>query len=370
MLKSVNDFFIQVNKMANSNYENKDDLKNAIKDKLSSLNEKALEAITKALGNNPTSANVKAVEKVEAKDIAKGTDVISSSKGGDVDLSKVSNSILQNLNAIQFSGTEAVNVTIKNNNFKGTVVLGDGDSKVEITSKKSVTVETGAGNDSVTTGSGKDSVVLSGGNDTVNTGAGNDQITITDTFDGNAIIDGGTGKNELDVSNADISDVTVNENGELVINLDNNGSITAVNFQAIVLGDNGVNVDLEGLTSAIGLTVGLGNDSVALGAGKDSVTLTGGNDSVSTGAGDDLVKISSDFTSGNVTLDGGEGKDKLDLRYESIDSVEVVEGVVTVTLDDGSTIEISNFEQFVYDNNGDAPGGVRTVGVITLDNLF
>ena len=144
---------------------------------------------------------------------------IAQTAGGVIDLSKASAKDVAALEAIIVTGTDKADITIKNNNFNGTVVLGDGDGKVTLATSKAVTVETGKGNDSVTTGSGGDSVVVAAGNDTVNTGAGNDKIVIKDGFVGKATLDGGTGTNTLSL--AGVGKVTVDASGALVFGTEN-----------------------------------------------------------------------------------------------------------------------------------------------------
>jgi hypothetical protein len=41
-----------------------------------------------------------------------------------------------------------------------------------------------------------------------------------------------------------------------------------------------------------------------------------------------------------------------------------------VTLENGAVLELANIENFVYDTNGDLYGGIKTVGLNTLDNAF
>ena len=314
-----------------------------------------------------TGANVKS-ENFEAPPEAanlKGVQVVTTG-GGDMDFTKAKSDDIKNLTAIVVTDGADTNITIKNNNFSGTVVLGDGDSTVKLQTNKSVTVETGKGDDSVATGTGKDTVVVSSGNDSVNTGGGNDTVGIKAGFEGDAVVDGGKGSNTLTV--ADSSTVAFDTKGNVVLTTDGS-SVTAKNFSAIVLGNNGDNVNTSTSKKALNVTTGTGDDSVSLGSGKDSMTISGGNDSVSTGAGVDIVKLAEGFA-GRLTVDGGAGSDKLDLKNVSVSSVKVVGDVVIITTADGGTIESSHIENFVYDTNGEAKGGIKTVGVRTFDNKF
>ncbi len=263
-------------------------------------------------------------------------------------------------------------------------------------SKTALNVVTGNGADSVNLGSGRDSIVLAGGNDSVNTGAGNDKLEIADGFKGKAVIDGGTGTNELSVSGVRTigstttattsSNAAISGDGKavvdssatksttvesLVIKMDNGATINATNFLALVLGDDAVSVNVSKSTSALNVISGAGNDSISLGAGKDSITLSGGKDTINTGAGIDTIKLAADYAGKLTTkLDGGEGNDKLDLSAVAIKSVNVSGAVVTITLDSGAKVQATNIESFVYDSNGDAAGGIKTVGVADIDNSF
>jgi Ca2+-binding RTX toxin-like protein len=293
---------------------------------------------------------------------------IAQTAGGVIDLSKASAKDVAALEAIIVTGTDKADITIKNNNFNGTVVLGDGDGKINLATSKAVTVETGKGNDSVTTGSAGDSVVVAAGNDTVNTGAGNDKVVIKDGFVGTATLDGGTGTNTLSL--AGVGKVTVDASGALVFGMDKAGSsVTAKNFGAVILGNDGSELALSESKKALNLTTGTGNDTVSLGSGKDSMVLGGGNDSINAGGGSDIVKLAAGFK-GNATIDGGTGTDKVDLSLLDItDVVKVGATNVNVTLANGSVVSIANAESFVYDANGDAAGGIKTVGLTTLDKV-
>jgi Ca2+-binding RTX toxin-like protein len=164
--------------------------------------------------------------------------------------------------------------------------------------------------------------------------------------------------------------VTVDASGALVFGMDKAGSsVTAKNFGAVILGNDGSELALSTSKKALNLTTGTGNDTVSLGSGKDSMVLGGGNDSINAGGGSDIVKLAAGFK-GNATIDGGTGTDKVDLSLLDItDVVKVGATNVNVTLANGSVVSIANAESFVYDANGDAAGGIKTVGLTTLDKV-
>ncbi len=116
---------------------------------------------------------------------------------------------------------------------------------------------------------------------------------------------------------------------------------------------------------------GAGDDTIETGGGKDTIVTGSGSDSVDAGKGNDLIVVQSGGDPGDSIIEGGRGKDTLDLSNVVIDSVEVVnarQGMVTITLDDGSTLDVSHVEKFIV---GDGHGGSITLtGVNSLDNLF
>jgi Ca2+-binding RTX toxin-like protein len=332
----------------------------------SSLSQTTQNTIVKALGSaggNVTETNTA----VTVHDLSGAK--IAVTAGGTINLSKATAADIKALTAIIITDDQQTDITIKNNNFSGTVVLGDGDGKVTLATNKAVTVETGKGNDSVATGSGGDSVVVSGGSDTVNTGSGNDKVVIKANFEGNAKLDGGSGANILSLSDA--GTITIDAKGNLIVDLDKGGSsVTAKNFRSVILGNDASLVDSTKSKASMSFATGTGNDTIALGSGSDTIVVAGGNDSINTGAGVDIVNLASNFK-GTLTLDGGAGKDTLDLSANTIQSVEKIDATrVIVTLENGAVLELANIENFVYDTNGDLYGGIKTVGLNTLDNAF
>ena len=293
--------------------------------------------------------------------------------GGKVFLIHASNADMAALDLILFTGSHQSSarsmgvdkiiftdtVTIKNNNFDGVIVLGDANGKVQVSTNKAITVETGEGNDSVVTGSGNDSVTIVAGTDTVKTGAGNDKVIISDTYiSENSIIDGGAGKNQLDLSAVHVHSITGSAS-KLVIGLDNGGSLTASHFQSIILSD----ADISASRVALNVITGIGDDLLNLGTGRDSVNIAGGHDSSETGAGNDKLTFNDNFI-GNAVIDGGEGSlDRLNLSNLTIVSATQDTTGVHFTLLNGSTIDATNIEVFVYDTNGSDKGGITIVGV-------
>jgi Ca2+-binding RTX toxin-like protein len=251
-------------------------------------------------------------------DSVKGHDLVLIDPIGAVDLSGISAKNIAGVDAFVFTTSEDVDFTLSGSNtlsFKGVVTTDAGDDTIKLNSKVGVTVSSGDGNDSIITGSGKDYVMAGAGNDTLNTGAGNDYIN--------------TGAGDDSVSAGAGNDTIVTGAG--------NDSVST----------------------------GAGNDNVATGDGDDSVYVGSGNDSVNTGAGSDVVKLAAGF-SGDAKFNGGTGvgSDTLDLRNVVITDVDQTGAILTITLDDHSVIEATNFESFIYDSSTvDIDGGIVTVGV-------
>jgi Ca2+-binding RTX toxin-like protein len=156
-------------------------------------------------------------------------------------------------------GTLRVSVNKEQSSFPADAVktitinaLG-GNDKITVSEKiasfyKGVTVDAGAGNDSVTTGSGNDVVVGGAGNDTLAGGDGDDFVF---GGDGNDKLTGGDANDYLD-------------------------------------GGAG-NDALAGGTGDDTLLAGDGKDKLVAGDGDDNVDGGGGKDAIKTGAGDDAI---------------------------------------------------------------------------------
>ena len=253
-----------------------------------------------------------------------------------MDLSGISAKNIAGIDAFVFTTSENVDFTLSGSNtlsFKGVVTTDAGDDTIKLNSKVGVTVSSGDGNDSITTGSGKDYVIAGAGNDTVNTGAGNDTVF---AGDGDDYINSGAGNDYINTGAGNDS-VFAGAGNDTIVTGAGNDSVST----------------------------GAGNDNVATGNGDDSVYVGSGNDSVNTGVGSDIVKLAAGF-SGNAQFNGGTGvgSDTLDLRNVVITDVDQTGVILTITLDDHSVIEATNFESFIYDSSTvDVDGGIVTVGV-------
>jgi Ca2+-binding RTX toxin-like protein len=261
-----------------------------------------------------------------------GKDLVLIDPNGSVDLSSISKANIKGIDAFIFTTDEDVNFTLSGSNtlgFKGVVATNAGDDSIILNSENGVTVSSGAGDDSVKLGAGDDSVKLGAGDDSVDAGAGNNSVLA------------GAGNDSINTSAG--NDTVSAGSGDDIIN-------TGVGNDSV--------------------STGLGNDSVNVGFGNDIVFVSSGNTVVDLGAGDDIAKLDFGFT-GVAQFNGNGGSDdKLDLSLVVIDTVERSGEMLTITLDDGSVIEASNFEKFVYDNPSDNVEDIVIVGAHQLDDDF
>ena len=222
-----------------------------------------------------------------------------------------------------FTASIAVHLGAGDDTFAGGSLLSD------------VTVDSGAGNDTITTGAGKDTIATAAGNDTVTAGSGNDTITAgadDDTVtggDGDDTVKGGVGPDTLSgglgrdaLSGNDGNDTLTGGDGadwlapgEGDDGVDGNAQRDTVSFHDATAP---VDVDLRAGTSSTGTdddvlvsienvegsdlidTVQgtLGNNRVTGGGSGDSIRGAGGNDTLRGGDGPDTVR-------------GGTGNDRL-----------------------------------------------------------
>jgi Ca2+-binding RTX toxin-like protein len=159
------------------------------------------------------------------------------------------------------------------------------------------------------------------GSDAITSGEGNDTITVTDAtnWTNNDTINGGGGTDTLKVSAAPGAALA---DGNLV-------NIEVVQFTA---GGNYTNIgqnqteDLTltaaGLTAAVTIVGGAGNDSIDGGAGNDLIDGGAGNDLIDGGAGNDTIVGSA----GNDTLLGGDGDDQFTFATGLLTATTVING--------------------------------------------
>jgi Ca2+-binding RTX toxin-like protein len=282
-----------------------------------------------------------------------------------------------------------------------------------------LTVDGGAGNDSITGGDGSDRLLGGDGNDVITGGRGNDNLfggAGDDTFvwnpgDGSDTIEGQDGTDTMQFNGANIAEnINISANGTRArftrdvanITMDLN-SVEHVNFTALGGADNitvgdlaktgitQVNLDLsatpgsgtgDGAADHVTVTGTGGNDQIQVVGTGNSVTVTGlaaqvsitgaegANDvlTINAGAGNDVInaqtlpaatiKLVIDGGAGNDTITGGQGADIL-IGGTGNDTVIGGQGNDTADLGDGD-------DSFVW-NPGDGSDVVEGgAGVDTL----
>ena len=282
------------------------------------------------------------------------------------------------------------------------VNLGSGNDTVDAsTTTAGVTVDTGAGADSVLGGSGNDTIVAGIGEDTVAGGAGNDVIDLgadadrdtvvladgdgADTVSGFDMTDSGDGTtvDQLDVSG--LTDASGNPvSVEDVIVTDTNGDGTG---DAILTFPDGTTLTLTGVpvtslqTDAQLVAIGIpafpgdyvvegttggdlidgayagdpegdmvdNNDGVD-GGNADSILSGAGNDTVLAGAGDDTINAGT----GDDQVDGGDGNDSI-LAEQGDDTVSGGAGDDTIFGFEGSD-SVSGGDGDDFINTRTSPG--------------
>jgi Ca2+-binding RTX toxin-like protein len=185
--------------------------------------------------------------------------------------------------------------------------------------------------DSILGNGGNDNIQAAGGNDTVSAGAGNDFVA------------GEAG-----------DDVLAGDAGN--------------DFLAGAAG----NDSLTGGVGADSLYGGAGTDTLVGGDGNDQFAF-GGADQAAGGAGDDVFTQDSTEAAINATIDGGDGTDTLDLRFE-ITGLTVTLGtnsesgtVGGLDADAGADITFTEVEHILTGDGDDTVDGVAATGPVSVD---
>jgi Ca2+-binding RTX toxin-like protein len=219
-----------------------------------------------------------------------------------------------------------------------------------------LTVDGGAGNDSITGGDGNDTLLGGDGNDTIIGGRGADAMfggAGDDTFvwnpgDGSDVIEGQDGNNTLLFNGANVSEnINISANGSRVLFTRDVGNITMdlngienITFNALGGADNVTVGDLTG-TDVSNVNINLAGANGSGDGAADTVTLNGTN-------GDDNVRMFGQGTSltvigfhAQVNITGAEGaSDSLVVNgldgNDGLDASNVAAGVMNITLDGGA----------------------------------
>ncbi len=131
------------------------------------------------------------------------------------------------------------------------------------------------------------------------------------------------------------------------------------------------------------LAGGAGNDTLDGGSGDDWLIAGGGDDHLLGGAGDDRFSFENPRDGDVVSVDGGDGRDTLDLRQFDAGQATIGDGVIVIDLGNGEQFKIVHtgidavafsdglYDAGIYNTPPIATGGSATmsedgVGVITL----
>ncbi len=248
----------------------------------------------------------------------------------------------------------AGNDSVENYGSEVTINTGEGNDYVWNNGSSSVTINTGAGNDSVenygssvtiNTGEGNDSVENYGSEVTINTGEGNDEVYNPGL---SVTINTGAGNDSVDNWYGDSVTINTGEGNDYV---DNSGSEVTINTGE---GDDSV----ENYGSSVTITGGKGNDSVD--NWGSSVTITGGK-------GNDAIYNNYNI-SGGYAYDDNDGSNVL-FKYSSGDGNDIIYGFKA-----DSTLSISGGSYSTKKSGSDIivtvwNGKISLMGAASLDKV-
>ena len=260
---------------------------------------------------------------------------------------------------------------------------GGNDTVNASTFDRAVTVDGGAGNDTLVGGSGNDSLVGGLGTDSLNGGLGDDTLV---GGAGNDWLGGDDGNDMLFGQDGNDTLAGGNDNDSLDGGTGND-SLSGDNGNDTLLGQDGTDT-LEGGNNDDSLDGGADNDSLGGGDGNDTLlgqdgndTLAGGNDndSLDGGTGNDWLGGDAGNDTllgqdGNDTLVGGNGDDSLDggagtdLIPQTVDADQTLTNtqITGVGTDSHANIEIFVLTGGAGANTLDA-SGYSAAGAVTLD---
>jgi Ca2+-binding RTX toxin-like protein len=226
-----------------------------------------------------------------------------------------------------------------------------------------ITLDGGAGNDTVTGGAGPDTLIGGDGNDTLNGGPGDETIgggAGNDTLSGGAgndTISGGDGDDIFDEgSAANGADVFLGGAGSDTVSYSERTNPVSLTLDATANdgeageGDN-ASGDIENITGGAGDDTLIGSSGAnALDGGPGNDVLSGGlgNDTLSGGPGDDIFTEDS-IPNGSDVFVGGAGEDTVSYALRT--------SAVTVTIDDTANDGESGEADNVHSDVEDVVGG-------------
>ena len=278
------------------------------------------------------------------------------------------------------------NLVVNMNGGDDTFTAGNG-----LANLINITVDGGAGNDSITGGDGADTLLGGDGNDTLIGGRGNDKLfggAGDDTFiwnpgDGSDTIEGQDGNDTMIFNGANIAEkIDIEANHHRVtftrdvaaITMDLNG-VENIQFNALAGADTVTVGDLTG-TDVKQVSLDLGSNGVGDGAadqvivngtgGADQITVAGANGALTVAGLAATVNISdAEGANDKLTINAGNGND-------TINASGLAAGVIGLTIDGGAgndTITGSQGDDFLLGGDGnDTVIGGRGNDVAFLGN--
>jgi len=202
----------------------------------------------------------------------------------------------------------------------------------------------GDGNDALDAGEGNDKLDGGKGDDTVLGGAGNDKML---GGAGNDALDGGVGDDNIQGGKGD--DTLVGEEGnDTLVGGEGSDSLQGGTGDDTLKGGAG-NDMMDGGTGGDVLVGGKGNDILDGGEGDDQLkgdkgddvfVASGGNDAMDGGANDDRFDFEKARNGDVYTVEGGKGKDTIDLSAYDTEQVHLSEGRIDVDMKDGGSFSI------------------------------
>jgi len=212
-------------------------------------------------------------------------------------------------------------------------------------------ITTFGADDTITGGSGVDTIDIGAGSDVVNAGAGDDIINAaTNSLTSSDILDGGTGTNTLEYTNASTATI------------DSSDFDNVTNIQTLQLADGDNSMDFSANAGSI-----VNVDGSAMTSTSSNLTLTTGSNinTVTGGAGDDVITYSDANLTATDILDASGGTDTLHLSdganiiasdLSNVSNVEVITLSDNVNSVDLTAASIDSLE------GGSASDSVITAG--------
>jgi Ca2+-binding RTX toxin-like protein len=219
----------------------------------------------------------------------------------------------------------------------------------------------GEGNDVLSGGGGDDRVVGDRGSDTLNGGAGDDTL-VWNNGDGTDVANGDTGRDDVEVNGAPTAGdaFTVRPDGAR-IRFDRTNLVPF----SIDIGSSET-LHANGLGGDDTVTVGdVGGFSVTAsgGAGNDTLTGGGSSDTLLGGSGDDTIAAGG----GLDVVSGDEGDDRVDIRDRTADVARGGDGNDSVVADNGNLDVFDGFESVDRTPNATpAPRAIHPTPPVTI----